>query len=133
IHLGPAPAETRAAYKALCEAMTEALGSIRPGATRACDVYPLVESALDRRGFGDDLRRRLGDSQTIGHSIGTEVHERPWLGPASPDPLVPGMVLAIEPKLWRPGRYYLRLEEIVHVREDGAEFLTRFPHDLFEI
>ncbi len=133
VHLGPAPAGTRDAYRALCESVAEAVAEIRPGDTRACDLYPMIERGLDRRGFGDDLRRRLGDSRVVGHSIGVEVHERPWLGPSSEEPLIPGMVLAIEPKLWRPGEYYLRLEEIVHVGETAAECLTRFPHELFEL
>lgn len=133
VHVGPAPTEAKAAYRALCESVSEAVSEIRPGETRACDVYPMIERGLDRRGFGDDLRRRLGDSRIVGHSIGVEVHERPWLGPSSEEPLLPGMVLAIEPKLWRPGAYYLRLEEIVHVTQSGAEFLTRFPHGLFEL
>lgn len=133
VHVGPTPAETKAAYRALCESVREAVSEIRPGETRACEVYPMIERGLDRRGFGDDLRRRLGDSRIVGHSIGVEVHERPWLGPSSEEPLLPGMVLAIEPKLWRPGAYYLRLEEIAHLGESGAEFLTRFPHDLFEL
>ncbi len=48
----------------------------------------------------------------MGHQIGTEVHENPWLKPESEEPLRAGMVMCIEPKLWLPGEYYFRLEEI---------------------
>ncbi|MCX7801012.1 MAG: Xaa-Pro peptidase family protein [Fimbriimonadales bacterium] len=133
VHLGAPPAATRKAYAALCEAMEETVAGIAPGQTRANDVYPALEAALDARGFGDDLRRRLGEARIVGHSIGVEVHERPWLGPSDGRRLEPGMVLAIEPKLWRPGEYYLRLEEMVLVTSRGAEFLTGFPRGLFEL
>jgi Xaa-Pro aminopeptidase len=75
----------------------------------------------------------LGTVQAVGHQIGTEVHENPWLAPRFEEPLRAGMVLCIEPKLWYPGEYYLRLEEMVHITETGAEFLTTFDHDLFEL
>ena len=79
------------------------------------------------------MRARLAPSQTIGHQIGTEVHENPWLKPSSEEPLRAGMVMCIEPKLWLPGEYYLRLEEMVHVTETGAEFLTNFDRELFAL
>ena len=79
------------------------------------------------------MRARLAPSRVVGHQIGAEVHENPWLQPDSEEPLRAGMVMCIEPKLWLPGEYYLRLEEMVHVTKTGAEFLTNFDRELFEL
>ena len=128
---GKPPAATAAAYQALRESVVEVVAAMRDGAMRACDVYPAIEKALDARNYGDQMRRRLGDSKGIGHSIGVEVHEHPWLGPHGDEVLRENMVLAVEPKLWHPGEYYLRLEELVLVTRSGGEFLTNFDRDLF--
>jgi len=45
----------------------------------------------------------------------------------------PGMVFASEPKMWIQDEMYMRVEDIILVTEDGAEFLTNFPRDMFEI
>jgi Xaa-Pro aminopeptidase len=128
---GNPPADTAAAYKALSEAVVEVVGTMSDGAMRACDVYPAIEKALDARGYGDAMRRRLAEHKVMGHSIGIEVHEHPWLGPRCDEVLRENMVLAVEPKLWHPGEYYLRLEELVLVTKSGGEFLTNFDRNLF--
>jgi Xaa-Pro aminopeptidase len=61
------------------------------------------------------------------------VHENPWLRPGNEEPLREGMVMCLEPKLWHPGEYYFRLEEMVLVGRDGAEFLTHFDRGLFRL
>ncbi|MFC2106092.1 M24 family metallopeptidase [Candidatus Bipolaricaulota bacterium] len=133
VYWGTASEHVRQAYAALRQSVVDTVAEIRGCHTRACDVYPAIERRLDALGFGDRLRARLGSSGMIGHQIGTEVHENPWLMPQSEEPLRAGMVMCIEPKLWLPGEYYLRLEEMVHVTETGAEFLTNFDRELFEL
>ena len=59
------------------------------------------------------------------------MHEYPWLGYTCDEPLRENMVIAIEPKLWHKGEYYLRLEELVLVTKTGAEFLTNFDREQF--
>ena len=133
VYWGTAPEHTRNAYAALRQAVVETVAEMKDGNTRACDVYPAIERRLDALGFGDEMRARLAPGRTVGHQIGTEVHENPWLRPDSEEPLRAGMVMCIEPKLWLPGEYYLRLEEMVHITETGAEFLTEFDRELFEL
>lgn len=133
VYWGQCPSHIRDAYKALVESMLETVSLIHDGSMRACDIYPAIEKALDMRGFGEPLRRRLAEHRVIGHSIGVEVHEAPWLGPSSDFLLREGMTIAIEPKLWVPGEYYLRLEEIVLVGKRTSEFLTNFDRNLFEL
>lgn len=133
VYWGTAPEHVKKAYAALSRAVVETVAEMKEGSTKACDVYPTVEAKLDTYGLGDRLRARLGSVRTIGHQIGTEVHESPWLKPSSDEPLRAGMVMCIEPKLWLPGEYYLRFEEMVLVTETGAEFLTNFDRELFEL
>ena len=70
-----------------------------------------------------------GFFHSLGHGVGLEVHEQPWLGRA-PGELVAGDVVAIEPGLYRSGWGGCRLEDLVLVTEDGGELLTDFPYDL---
>lgn len=133
VYWGTPPARTRDAYAALRQAVGGTVAEMKDGNLRACDVYPAIERRLDVLGFGEEMRARLAPSRTVGHQIGTEVHENPWLRPDSEEPLRAGMVMCIEPKLWLPGEYYLRLEEMVLITEKGAEFLTEFDRELFEL
>ncbi len=66
----------------------------------------------------------------LGHGVGLEVHERPFLGLEARDTLIAGDVLAIEPGLWDARTGEVRLEDLVLVTEDGCETLTRFPYDI---
>jgi len=133
VYWGTPPEDVKNAYAALRQSVVETVAEMKDGSMRACDIYPAIESRLDALGFGDQMRARLASSGIMGHQIGTEVHENPWLKPDSKEPLRAGMVMCIEPKLWVPGEYYLRLEEMVHVTKTGAEFLTNFDRELFEL
>ncbi|MBU1049650.1 Xaa-Pro peptidase family protein [Candidatus Bipolaricaulota bacterium] len=133
VYWGSPPADVKKAYAAVRQSVVDTVTEIEPDLTKACDIYPAIEKKLDALGFGNQMRARLGSSAMIGHQIGTEVHENPWLRPDSTELLRAGMVMCIEPKLWVPGEYYLRLEEMVHVTETGAEFLTNFDRELFEL
>jgi Xaa-Pro aminopeptidase len=72
---------------------------------------------------------RDGYFHSLGHGVGLEVHERPNLG-RTPDRLVAGDVIAVEPGCYRRGYGGCRLEDLVLVTEAGGEVLTDFPYDL---
>ncbi|MHC4198631.1 MAG: M24 family metallopeptidase [Planctomycetota bacterium] len=131
-YFGPADEEARGGYAALHEALIETVSGMRDGGMGMSDLFPLLEKALDRLGYGDYLRARLPNG-VLGHSIGVEVHENPWMRPGSDEPLRAGMVLALEPKLWHAGRYYLRVEDMVLVGAEESEILTSFDRELFEL
>jgi Xaa-Pro aminopeptidase len=133
LYWGKPPAHVAAAHAALRQAVVDTVAGMADGAMRADEVYPAIERHLDGAGFGDRMRARLGVGKVMGHQIGTEVHENPWLRPGSSEVLREGKVLCIEPKLWMPGEYYLRLEEMVLIGKHGGEFLTNFDRELFAL
>ena len=62
-----------------------------------------------------------------GHGLGVEVHEPPYLTASSDEILRTGMVFSVEPGIYLPGKFGVRLEEIVILREDGPEILSSLP------
>jgi Xaa-Pro aminopeptidase len=131
-YFGPTSTEVKKGYEALQHAVVETVDKMKEGSMRVCDVFPLVERSLDTSGYGDYLRARL-PMKSVGHNIGVEVHEPPWLDPKYDDLLRSNMVMAVEPKLWKAGEYYFRVEDIVLVGKKKTEFLTKFGRDIFQL
>ena len=130
VYWGTPDEDVKKAYGALQGAVVETVDEMHEGGMRVCDIFDRIEASLDREGYGDYLRARL-PQRSVGHQIGVEVHEAPWLKPANRHLLREGMVMCLEPKLWRDGEYYLRVEDMVLVHRDRAEFLTDFDRELF--
>jgi Xaa-Pro dipeptidase len=120
------------AYQSLHLSVVQAGDAVGGEITRLCDFYSYMERVLDKQGYGNYLRNRL-KTGTVGHQIGVEVHEDPWLKPDVTQPLVDGMVFCIEPKLWNKGEYYLRVEDMILIRNGKAEFLTNYSREQFQV
>jgi len=131
-YFGPARVEVKRGYESLQYGVVETVDKMYDGSMRVCDVFPTLEKILDRLGYGDYLRARL-PSRNLGHNIGVEVHEPPWLSPLYDEPLQAKMVVALEPKLWHAGEYYLRVEDMVLVGSRKTTFLTNFDRTLFQL
>ena len=124
--LGPMDPEARRWLDVAIEANHRAIDAVRPGAV-ASDVYETAMVA-----FGDHGLREFNRMTIIGHGIGADVHELPWIGEGgivytSDTVLREGMVLAIEPALGSPGQGPFGrfiVENIVAVTADGTELLT---------
>jgi len=131
-YFGPANAEVRRGYEALHQGILETVDKMHSESMRVCDLFPALERTLDGLGYGGYLRARLSN-RNLGHNIGVEVHEPPWLSPAYSEPLQKNMVMALEPKVWHAGEYYLRVEDLVLVGPRKTEILTKFDRDLFQM
>jgi Xaa-Pro aminopeptidase len=131
-YFGSANIEVKKGYKALQQSVLETVNNMHEGSMRVCDLFPALEKTLDRFGYGNYLRARL-PNKNLGHNIGVEVHEPPWLSPEYEETLRSNMVVALEPKLWHAGEYYLRIEDIVLVGKRKTEFLTTFDRQLFQL
>ncbi len=98
------------------EAQTLAIQAIRPGAL-CSDIYGVTRKFLDGKGVGHLFTHGLG------HGVGLQTHEPPSLNPASQTVLQPGMVVTVEPGIYRSGLGGVRWEYMVLVTPDGAEVL----------
>ena len=103
-------------------AVEAALDAARPGVP-ANRVDAAARGVIARAGYGDFFNHRTG------HGLGTEVHEPPYVTSTSETVLEEGMVFSIEPGIYLPDRYGIRLEEIVFLRSDGPEILSDLPRD----
>jgi Xaa-Pro dipeptidase len=131
-HCGKAPQEYVDAYKALQEGEVYAVEHIVPGESNINDVYRNIQKSVEKTSSGYLLQYK--EDGTNGHQIGIDVHELPWLYyPVENELLYPNMVFCSEPKMWFLGDCYMRVEDMILVTEKGAEFLTTFDRDLFEI
>ncbi len=96
-------------------------------ATRAGTAAQQVDAAargvIERAGYGGCFPHRTG------HGLGLEVHEPPYLVAGNAAPLEAGMVHSVEPGIYLPGRFGVRLEDIVVVENGGARRLNRAPLD----
>ncbi|MBQ6595352.1 MAG: aminopeptidase P family protein [Clostridia bacterium] len=131
-YLGEAPKRYAEGYRALQTAQTELLRRIRPGVRMDLCRRVLEEVLDDCGGYAGNLRQNPV-SGLMGHQIGIDVHEHPWIHDAQEHFFEPGMVMCIEPKLWFENVGYMRVEDMVLITEDGCESLTVFDRSRFEL
>jgi Xaa-Pro aminopeptidase len=112
--------EVEEAWALVREAYRAAEGAAAPGVP-ACDVDRAARDVFAAAGVADRFVHR------IGHGLGLEVHEEPYLTGANTEPLAVGDVFSIEPGLYVPGRYGLRYENTVALTEDGLRVLNHAP------
>lgn len=98
------------------EAQKQAIAAIRPG-VRCAEVANTARAYLDGKGVGHLFTHGLG------HGVGLQTHEAPSLNSTSETVLQPGMVVTVEPGLYRPGQCGVRWEYMVLVTEDGHRVL----------
>jgi Xaa-Pro aminopeptidase len=126
IHLGRATARERAVYAAVLEAQLAGINALRPGATCG-QVDEAARRVLRRAGLAKFF------THSTGHGVGLEIHEPPRLGARGEAVLEAGMVVTVEPGAYLPGRYGVRIEDMVLVTATGAEVLTPVGKALTEL
>lgn len=118
------PPEGYLEVHAIVEAAVQAaMAAARPG-VRAHEVDEAARQVITDAGYGEYFIHRTG------HGMGVEVHEPPYITGASQAVLDENMVFSIEPGIYLPGRFGVRLEDIVILRADGPEILSDLPRDL---
>ena len=132
VYYGEPEEHIEKAYPALMTSVVETVDAIGGEVQRVDQIFDHIEKVCDREGYKDRLLERL-PNRMVGHQIGVEVHEDPWLKPDQSQELVDGMVFCVEPKLWHRGEYYLRVEDMILIKNGKAESLTTFNRELFQL
>jgi Xaa-Pro aminopeptidase len=115
--------EALAVYELVRSVQERSVEAVRAGADGK-EVDALGRSEIDAVGHGDHYGHGLG------HGVGLEVHERPTLSPRSKDTLEAGNVVTVEPGIYVPGRFGVRIEDLVVVTDDGCDVLSSLPKSL---
>ena len=115
--------EFRRVYDLVREAQAAATAAVRPGIP-AERIDAEARRVIAAAGYGDYFTHR------VGHGIGLEVHEDPYMVSGNATPLRPGMAFSVEPGIYLPGRWGVRLENIVMCTGAGAETLNRSSLEL---
>jgi len=108
------------------EAQAAAIEAAGPGVP-AQEVDRAARRVIEDAGYGDYFTHR------VGHGIGLDGHERPYLAEGNAEPLKPGMTATIEPGIYVPGEFGVRIEDDIVVTPDGCELLSRRVESLEEL
>lgn len=123
VFLGEPSAQYLEVHGIVERAAAAAIAAARPGVTCA-EVDEAARSTIVDAGYGERFIHRTG------HGLGISTHESPWIMAGDDTPLAEGMVFSIEPGIYLPGEFGVRLEDIVHVGAESTEILSRLPLDL---
>ncbi|HLW61063.1 MAG TPA: Xaa-Pro peptidase family protein [bacterium] len=124
--LGTPPPRYLEAHRAVEAAVVAGMAAARPGALLK-DVDLAGRGEIARAGFGEYFIHR------IGHGLGLTGHELPSVTHLNAQPIAEGMVFSVEPGIYIPGEFGVRLEEIVYIARDGAHRISLLPRDVHQV
>lgn len=117
------PAEWEAIYTIVKQAKDAAFDAVKPG-MKGCEVDSVARKIITDAGYGD----KFGHS--LGHGVGVQVHEGPRLASVYEKEIVAGNVVSNEPGIYLPGKGGVRIEDLMVIRENGAESLNTLATDI---
>lgn len=123
VFLGAPEGKMLEAWLTMRRANEEVEAMIRPGVTGA-EAHEHAECVLAEGGFGGLMGHGLG------HGVGIDIHEQPVLNPRNFKPLAAGNVVTVEPGIYIPGEFGMRLEDFGVVTDDGFDVFTESTHEL---
>jgi Xaa-Pro aminopeptidase len=115
---GRIPADFRRVYGIVDAAQKAGIQAVKPGRLGG-DVDGATRDVIKKSGYADYF------VHSTGHGVGVDIHEPPWIREKSPDLLKPDMVLTVEPGIYLPGRFGVRIEDTLRVTTQGHEILTK--------
>jgi len=117
VYVGAATGEARRVYEAVLSSQQAAIAAVRPGA-EVRRVDGAARKTLQKHGLAQYF------THSTGHGVGLEIHESPRVARGQQEILRPGMVITIEPGVYLPGQWGVRIEDMVVVTEQGCEVLS---------
>jgi len=126
VWVGAVPVDARQAYDAVREAQQAAIEAVHPGIPVG-EVDAAARKVLQKAGLGRYF------THSTGHGVGLEIHESPRVANGQREILQPGMVITIEPGVYFPGKWGVRIEDMVAVTASGCEVLTPTSKDFLAV
>lgn len=123
VFLGQPSPRMRDAYETIRAANEQAEALLAPGVTGK-QAHELAEQVLADGGFAGAMGHALG------HSLGIDIHEDPCLAPRNDQPLTEGNVVTVEPGIYLPGAFGMRLEDFGVITQNGFEVFTKSTHEM---
>ena len=123
VALGQPTQEMEAVYAAVLSAQKAGINAARAGVTGR-EVDEAARRSLREAGYGEYF------SHSFGHSLGVDIHESPNASPGENRALPVGAVISAEPGVYLPGKFGVRIEDVLILTENGCEDITRSPKDL---
>ncbi|MFJ9737800.1 aminopeptidase P family protein [Streptomyces sp. NPDC101166] len=123
VHVGEPTDEERRVHDLVREAQEAGFRAVRPGVP-CQEVDRAARAVIAGAGYGEYFIHRTG------HGIGVTTHEPPYMIEGEEQPLVPGMCFSVEPGVYLPGRFGVRIEDIVTVTQDGGRRLNDTTREL---
>jgi len=126
IAVGAVSEEQRTVYNIVLEAQKAGIAAARAGISGK-DIDGAAREVIEKAGYG----KYFGHS--FGHSLGIDIHESPNASPANEEPMPVGAVISAEPGIYLPGKFGVRIEDVLVLGEDGCRNITAFPKELLVI
>ncbi len=123
MHVGQPSQQARELYDAVLEAQLAAIAAVGPGVS-AGEVDAAARNVLRKRKLASYF------THSTGHGLGLEIHESPRVAAGQSQKLEPGMVITIEPGAYVPGKWGVRIEDVVVVTSSGCEVLSPTDKEL---
>ena len=121
--VGEPTEEMRKVYDVVLQAQLAGIAAARAGVTGQ-EVDAAARRVIEEAGYGEYF------THSFGHSLGIDIHESPSASPSETAVLPAGAVISAEPGIYLPGRFGVRIEDVLILKEGGCEDITRSPKDL---
>ena len=126
VSLGEPTEEMRKVYDVVLQAQLAGIAAARAGRTGK-EIDGAARQVIEDAGYGEYF------GHSFGHSLGIEIHENPNLAPSNAEPMPVGAVVSAEPGIYLPGKFGVRIEDVLILKEDGCENITKYPKELLII
>ena len=124
--VGSVSDEQRAVYDTVLEAQLAGVAAAKAGVSGK-EIDGAAREVIEKAGYGPYF------GHSFGHSLGIDIHENPNASPGNNEPMPVGAVISAEPGIYLPGRFGVRIEDVLVLQEDGCRNITAFPKELLVI
>lgn len=126
IHLGKPDGIFLDAYDAVYSAQQKAISKIKPG-VKFSDLDKIARNYITKRGYGKYF------THSLGHGVGLDIHEYPYVSRKNDDVVQQGMVFTIEPGIYIEGEFGIRIEDMCYVEKECARVITNIKKNKFKV